>query len=198
MLNKAEVRMLKFMLSEMLDFNVRELSKKTKINYRQAHEAAIILEKKGLISIKKHGKAKTCSISFENAGVLAYVENLRAYEFLKKKPIIRLVKKELESLKTSYYTLILFGSYAKGEESNRSDIDILFIIPESSDTNKFQKDVESITGRLKYDIHANITKESDFIELLRKRGELNIANEVFKSRIILSGAEQYYRLVKKA
>ncbi len=198
MFNKAEIRILKFMLSEMQNLNVREISAKTKLNYRQAHEAVSKLEKKRLIFAKKYGKAKVCSLSFENAGVLAYIEDLRADELLKKKPNIRLVKKELESLKTSYYSLILFGSYAKGDERSRSDIDILFIIPDCSDINGFQKEAESIIDRLKYDIHLNTIKESEFVNMLKKRGELNIANEVLKNRIILSGAEQYYKLVKKA
>ena len=88
----------------------------------------------------------------------------------------------------------IFGSYARGDKNKNSDIDLLFIVPHTENTEKLRAEIENSLSVLSYNIDINIIKDSDFASLKNEKG-INIRNQVIDNHIILYGAENYYRAI---
>ncbi|MBS1266860.1 MAG: hypothetical protein MAG795_00829 [Candidatus Woesearchaeota archaeon] len=95
-----------------------------------------------------------------------------------------------------FFIAILFGSYVKGRNTEDSDIDLLFVIPDTEKTEDFENKIDSIFSLINYDWDINIITQQSFSEL--KRGKnLNVVKEVINNHIILTGGEHYFRLLTK-
>lgn len=180
------------------EYNISEIAKKTKINYRLAYETVIALEKQKILQIKTVGNTRLCRlVSGACIPLYAYAEAERAREFLEKHVSIKIIKDELEKKKrTVYDSVIVFGSYVKGIQSKKSDIDLLFIIPSQIKKEVYEQEIQTILQLLDYKIDINILTEKEFVEV-KKEQALNIVQEVISNHIILGGAEQFHYLLAK-
>ena len=186
-----------FLSNPTKDYNIRELSLKSKLNYRLAYQEVMSLVKNKIILLEKKGTVNVCNINLSgDISLYSYIESLRSEEFQRKHTNFKVIIKELSKLSTSYYTIIAFGSYVKRTEQKKSDIDLLFVIPKTVDVEAFEKEVAVRLKLLTYPIDINVINEDSFLEM-KKTSELNLVNEIIKNHIILFGAENYYRLLTK-
>ncbi|MFH1636949.1 MAG: nucleotidyltransferase domain-containing protein [Candidatus Woesearchaeota archaeon] len=177
--------------------SILEISNSTRINYRIVYQEVMDLRGRGIINITKKGASNMCTINLaKDIQAYAYVESLRSESFKKKHPDIEVVGNELGRVKTTYYSAIIFGSYAKGKATGRSDLDILFIIPNTLKPEIFEKEVSSRFKLLSYKLDINVITEESFLEMKDSK-TLNIVTEALKDHIILFGGEAYYRLLAK-
>ncbi len=197
-INNTQVEILKLLLSDPTkDYNIREISKRIEVNYRLVYQAVGDLEKDGIASVRKIGQTKLCKINLSsNICLFSYIENLRKEDFGKKHKGIKLIETDLKKINYTYFTCIVFGSYAKGTETAKSDIDLFFIVPNQTNVEDFEKWVNSALGLLSYNFDINTATEESFFEM-RSKSDLNVLNEAIKNHIILFGSEQYYRMLIK-
>jgi predicted nucleotidyltransferase len=80
-------------------------------------------------------------------------------------------------------TAFLYGSFAKGEEKNSSDIDLALVVSDSFDEKPFVKKISSIEKKLGREINYAIFGENEFIEKKRERG--GFLREVLDGKIIV-------------
>ncbi len=53
---------------------------------------------------------------------------------------------------TKLHSVILYGSYARGDYDEESDVDIMFLVDTSSESlSLFRKEIDSLCGRLLYE-----------------------------------------------
>lgn len=177
------------------EYNIREISKKAKINYRLAFKGAMEFGKEGVIAVNKKGMMNLCRINLSaDIPLYTYIEGLRRNLLQKRHAKIKVILHELEQISTYYFTALIFGSYAAGKERKNSDLDLLFIVPEQVDTEKFDAEIKSRLGQLSYRLDINVISEKGFL-ILKKEKKLNIAQEVVPNHILLRGAEAYYQLI---
>lgn len=186
----SEILVLKFLMGRKEEgFTIRKISEGLKINYRIAYEKAMSLEKSGLIKITRHGNSKICSLTYEFDWRVFEAEYLRRQDLFRNKDFL-VIHNDLSRLKFPFVAL-LFGSYAKGNATKHSDIDILAI----------GGDEKEITSNLMLlfseKIHLTWVSYGDFIEMAKSR-EFTVVSEAIKNNIILIGIEEYYRLLKNA
>jgi predicted nucleotidyltransferase len=105
------------------EFNQSFIAKELKVSSTAVSKALILLKKNNLVSIKKTGKMNLNLIQLNREHSL--VIHLKRAENLKKIYISGLVEHLEENFPGS--TIILFGSYSKGEDVSKSDIDIAII-----------------------------------------------------------------------
>ena len=197
-INNSQIEILKLFLSDPTnDYNIKEISGKIKINYKLVYQGIKDLEKKGIVFVRKIGQTKLCKINLTSSIFLfSYIENLRKEVFQKKHPEIRVIESEMEKIGSTYFTAIVFGSFVKGSESKKSDIDLLFIIPNQINLQDFEREAKSILKILSYNLDIGTITEGSFLEMKNKKG-LNVVNEIIENHIILIGTEQYYRMLIK-
>ena len=168
--------------------NIRQLSQELNMNYSNTYYAIKRLENEGLISLEKLGNSYNCILNKKVHPMIFQVEYERKNDFIKNKNIKALCLK-LNALKFQFIALI-FGSYAKGNATKVSDIDLMII----SEKNRV-KDFERTISLLPLDIHlVTLTYEEFFSMALSK--EFNVISEAMDINIILIGIEDYYRMLE--
>ncbi len=79
----------------------------------------------------------------------------------------------------------------------RSDLDLLFIIPERN----FEKEVTAAVGSIQrvspLGIHETILTNGEFMELLKQK-KPNVAWEAVDNRIVPYGAEMLFKMLEEA
>ena len=114
--------------------------------------------------------------------------------FLKSNKKIKLIVDEItRSVKTPNYSLVLFGSYAKGTADKHSDLDIA-IITSSEDKEEAERAINTIKRLSSIEIHSIEFTFKNFIEMLISK-ENNVGKEIIKNPIIIKGAEQFHESI---
>jgi len=190
---KTQIAILKIFCSRINEsFTIKKIAEKTKQNYSIVYSALQDLHKSEFLIKDKH---KNFSLNYkENYDELAYIESIRAEEFLKKhKDIALFINEIIKKINLGFFSLLLFGSYVE-KPTKKSDIDILMIIENSGDAEKIEKQIKNMSEKYgNFDISV-ISKES-VKEMLAKKEKLNVINETLNKHVLFFGAEDYYRLI---
>lgn len=197
MLSKTETKILALLFDDLtIEHSIREIALTLNLPYPQIHRSISSLKKKQLTKKQKKGKSQIITLNLnEIHHEYVNVEIERIKIITKKYKIIKLLIEDLHKLNYHHFTCILFGSYADKKATKDSDIDLLFIIPEEYDYEKFERFVKHTIITKKTDI--NITTEKGLIEMWNTPMKLNVGNELLRKHIILFGAEQFLKLRRK-
>ena len=169
-------------------FSIRQIALQRKVNYKSAYNAVKALEKQGLVALEKHGNASICSFSGAFDESVYAVERERLNGLLKNKEFLVLYNR-LSKI-NAQFILLLFGSYAKKQQSKQSDIDLLLV-------SDYPQQIENQINLLPMKIHLTSVKYGNFIAMLKSR-EFTVVSEAVEHNVILFGTEDYYRLVGNA
>ena len=165
-------------------YTMHELSKELDIPYASFYRT--INSIKDLLIIEEVGKSKIIALNKQNQVVKSHLvvsSDEERKDYLKKYPIISKIYHELniDSI------VVLFGSYAKKTQTQRSDIDLLIINKKGKKTISFSK------YELLYKIKINpifITKKE--FKLMLKDKEENVGKQALYSHIILNNPEGFW------
>ena len=171
----------------------RELGKSYALVYNNIED----LRREGIIVKMKAPPAQLITINeFTPVHILIDIEIKKKNKLLKQYPWTKVMLDDIHSnAEQLFFILLIFGSYAKGTQTKKSDIDILIITPTKDEI----KDIENSVKRVYTKVSKNlvIVDVKDFMEMLKNTEELNVSNEARKHHIILYGTEQYYQIIKK-
>jgi predicted nucleotidyltransferase len=156
------------------------------------------LVKKGGLIKKRQANIDLCSLNLKgDLSAVFFVEMLRAKEFLDKHSELKnFFKTVKDKVKTSYYSLVVFGSLAKGKETKTSDVDLLIIAPTRLTGEEIERIVSSEAMLLGRKVQLIVLDEKEFVENLASK-KLNVVVEAFKNHIIIVGVEGFYNGVKQ-
>ncbi len=168
-------------------FTMHELSKLVFIPYASFYRTVQRLG--DVLDIEVVGKSKTVGLNRNNSVLKAYLiissdEELK--EFLRKQPIIKKIAAELETKDI----VLLFGSYAKRKETEKSDIDLLVINKEGEKSLSFSK--YEVLFRQK--INPIFVTAKEFKWMLQDKDE-NVGKQALKDHIIINSPERFWELV---
>ena len=173
--------------------HIRELARLVKTSYNNIVRNINILEKENVI--KKEKDANLIKIRLKNHPLTtAYLKQVHTEKFLAlPKKISNAINEVLNELEEKPLIALIFGSYAKGNYTKDSDIDILLIFQELTN----QKDIENTAKRISLRTNTKISpvyvKYKEFEKnFLNKEHEFS--NEIRNNIIIITGIEQYYTL----
>lgn len=156
--------------------HLREIARTIDESHSTVLRKISLLVKENVLDYKQEGKNKVFfikdNIKSRNYAYLAEIYKLN--KLLRKHKELASI---FEDIKKQFQKgmIILFGSYAKGNEKSGSDIDIYL---ETADT-KIKEKVKEINSRLSIKIG-----EFDINSLLIK--------EIIKNHVIIRGVEEYY------
>lgn len=193
-----------FMPELINEFNIRELAKKAGISYDAAYRHIKALAEKNILKERQVGRAVVCSLNLSNILARKYLEKTsisKTEEFLKKDVVLKKIFGELvENLKKAapneLLCVALFGSYARGEQKEHSDIDILIISSTFDIREQLERECGGIEHRYGKDIASLITTASEFVKMLKSKKRM-VAHEVQQDGIILYGFENYFSLLSE-
>lgn len=195
-----EIRIISFLIENIADrFSIREVSRRTGIDYRLVHSAVQRLAGKGVILKEKRTHADLCSLNLNgDLAPVYYVESLKAKTFLSKHSTLQNAFEEVrQRIPSMYYSLIIFGSFAKGLQTKASDLDLMIIAPDRELGEEIARIVNSEVMHVGQRMHLLVVDEKALIDNLKDKKQ-NVIIEALKNHIILAGAEGFYCGVRKA
>lgn len=175
------------------ELSISQIAKLLKKDYKNTHNIVSRLSKMSLVRLQPFGKSHRVTLINKTHPFIFETEYLRRKGLLKNKDIA-IMYDSFKSLRSKLYILMVFGSYAKKTQTKHSDIDLMFIVPDTAEE-KMEKEIQNIAGTLPLKIHVNIFKESDF-NAMKNSKEITVGSEAIKNNIILQGIESYYEMIE--
>ena len=194
MRTKTEIKIMKLFTSAItLNFSLTDVSKLLGLQYKSVHRTIKLLIEAGCLTADN----KRYSLNYkEHHAELAYVEHLRSEEFLAKPEhgtLSLFISDVLEKVKDPQFILIIFGSTVT--EAKPRDVDMLIIVNHLNKVEPMEKQLHTIGNMftLKFDVHV-ISHESVY-EMLEKRDQVNVINQLLNKHVIVQGAHLFYWLL---
>jgi len=196
-INKSTARVLQVFTGHITEsFTLREAARKLKMHVSLAHRAIKPLIEKNIIQQDKH---KNLSLNYKiHHETLAYVEFMRSDDLLNKPKFrdLNLFREEVISkINEDSFVLLLFGSAVNLNKPR--DIDILLIVDSADKIEFHEKFLYNIASNYDLPFEERVISFESVYEMLAKRDEMNVMNEILNKHIILYGAELFYRLIQK-
>lgn len=194
-LNKSTAKILQLFTGHITEsFTLREVARRLKMHVSLAHRAIQPLIDAKIVEQDKH---KNLSLNYKiHHETIAFAEYLRRDNFLDKSNDVKLFADEvIKKIEQESFVLAVFGSSI--ESSKPRDIDILLIIDSTDKIEFHEKFLHNIA--LNYDLpfEERVIGFESVYEMLAKRDEKNVMNEILNKHIILYGAELFYRLIQR-
>lgn len=194
MLSKNQIEILNlFRKNIFLKSSILDIMKRLKKNsYQRIYEAVKELEKNKVLESVRIGNTSLISLNLNKESIheLSYLDEKES--FSKKMPDIDKILGFIEFFDD---IVLITGSYAKGKETSKSDIDLVIITKD--DIMKKQKLIDNLTMLFIPKIHAIAISYKDFIDMLLDSKE-NYGKEIFKNRLLFRNSKRYYELTNEA
>lgn len=198
MLTKTQEDILVFLLKNKDEHNtIRGIAKKLKKSYTLVYNNISKLEKNKIIKKTNVPPAQIVSLNeFAPQELLINIELKIKNNFLNRFTWVKLMLKDLLSnLDNPFFILLVFGSYAKGKQTNRSDIDLLVITPSNEDIKRIESFTHEVYTKVKKSII--VVSIEHFLDMISNTNSFNVGNEARNHHILLHGAEHYYSIISR-
>ncbi len=197
MLTKIQLRILKVFASRLTGlFSIHDIAKELDIFPSSTHRSIQPLIRQGFLV---QNEKNNLSLNYRKQhNILAYVEYLRCDDFLSKpknKTLSLFVDDVKKNMKEDSFMLILFGSAVNSNKPN--DIDILLVIKNTEKVEFAERFLNNICDCFSLPFHPVVVSFESVYEMLARREDKNVFNEILNKHIILYGGELFYRLVDK-
>ncbi|MBD3310723.1 hypothetical protein GF351_05900 [Candidatus Woesearchaeota archaeon] len=195
---KEELKIIDLFRKNLLsEFTLKDIMKKlNKKSYNWTYNSVMKLSKNILLSEKK-GNSTVVSLNLKNQVALTYLIYLdRKEAFSKGLPIINEIIESC-SKATTYFSLLVAGSYATGNINKNSDIDLIIIVEDSDEKAEIKPHLKEVTRLATINVDEHIFTRKEFYQMLVSDDE-NFGKEVFRKHLLFYGIEAYYQIIKEA
>ena len=174
-------------------FSIHTLAKRIKEPYTSVHRHVVALQQLGAVEIQTLGKGHFIKLNLQKE-ITRYLLNLANYykkqNYFKKYSILKLISKDFP-----FNTpLVLFGSYAKQEERQGSDIDLCAVGLMPKEEKEFKKSIRQIELIHRVEINCMFFKKDHIIEMLKSK-EHNVGKEILINHIALNNEDLWHNLI---
>src|SRR3989338_9542021 len=193
--NKSTAKVLQLFTGNITEsFTLRESARRLKMHVSLAHRAIRPLIGAKIVEQDKH---KNLSLNYKiHHETIAFAEYLRRDDFLDKFKDVKFFADEvIKKIEQDSFVLLVFGSSI--ESSKPRDIDILLIVDSTDKVAFHEKFLHNIASNYDLQFEERVIGFESVYEMLTKRDEKNVMNEILNKHIILYGAELFYRLIQR-
>ena len=193
-MKRKDIDVIRFLIDHKTEeLNILMISKALKMDYKNVYSIIKRLEKISLVKTETFGQSSRVELITRLRPLVFEAEYERRKEILKDKNLAVMLGDIKRAIKSKLYVLLLFGSYAKGTQTKKSDIDLMFICPDGLE-NAFEKDVNRVARSMPLSLHPLVFSENQFQEMIFAK-ESNVGQEALKNNVILYGIEYYYGMI---
>jgi len=172
--------------------HLREIARRTNLGIPAVKNHIDKFLKEKIIIKRKEGRNVKFFINFKNRKIVPYLYEVEAYRLEKlPKNVYNAVMDLLSALENKPLITIIFGSYAKGDYTKESDLDILLVFNE---TNKeIEEKAKLIASRYNLRINPIYLSWKEFKEKFFDAKDV-FMREVRENKIIVNGIEHWVML----
>ena len=171
---------------------IKEFSKKKSNSNIQKAVSKFLSDE--LISKKEVGNMLLYKLNLENT-VFSY------FDILIKENLSSLVKKSLRIIKeelveTEFISIVLFGSYAEGKETKKSDLDIAVFVSSKEDKQKCKLSLKSTKLKSLLNIDYHVFTKSEMIQMLKDKHE-NLGKQIAYKHLVVLNPAIFYSIIQE-
>lgn len=172
--------------------NISQIADALGEHYSYVHRKVKELGDKDVLKIQRTGNTLLCEPDFDNdrTRALLHMNEVKRRDgfYSRNKKLALALKDFVENVKNKANFVVLFGSYAKGNAGEESDIDLYLLTEEDLDISQTVKEIRNKYGK-------EISAVQSTPEGWRKDRKKPIGSEIIKNRVILYGFEDFIREV---
>ncbi len=174
--------------------HLRELSRLVKTGLPNVKRFVDILEKEKVIRKKKEANLLKIYLK-ESPRTIAYLKQLHTEKFLNLPINIKnAIDGFISELEIKPLLVLIFGSYAKGNYTKESDIDLLLVFQHVEDSEKIENTAKRISMRTNTKISPVYVNYKNFEKNFLTKDH-DFSREIRQDVILLLGIEIYYSLL---
>lgn len=184
----SKLKLLRFLIRTEAELSGREIGRAVNMSHVIANRSLQNLSQHGLVKMRKAGRSILYSLNKDNI----LLNDLLFPLFLKEKRLLQSVTRTILSpiSDPKPVSMTLFGSQIEGKRARPdSDFDILCIIPDETNLNKFKQDISHSEAHVEKEygnrLSLLIMKKSEFLRRKKKNDSLILNIE--EQNILLFG-----------
>jgi len=184
----SKVKILRFLINSQAQLNGREIAKNVGLSHVNVHAALKDLSRQGIVNIRSVGRSNIYWLNEEHFLVKCILRPIFEKEARTFHLLSKLILKEIKP--PLPLSIILFGSFAKGDASADSDIDIAFIYPDHKNKSSIARELNEAEKKITLLFGNHLACVPIKVGDLRKRFK---RNEKFIKEIVQTGKIIYGR-----
>lgn len=162
----------------------RQVAELAGLTHRGAIQALVPLVETGVVKQRQVGKAYQYTLAKENIIVEKVIQPVLKTE----EQLLNLIKDELIKIFSSdTLSLVLFGSFARGDETWQSDVDVLAVTDTLKKKEEVDRLVDSTARKFREKFGAQLSVHSLTLRELRNKRKIAFLRQVREEGIPLSG-----------
>ena len=180
------------------EFTRKQVKKESKEKSNNTLALTIkLLKKEEVLIEKKIGRSGLLTLNLNNNLTYHYLAlcNFKKITSEAVKTSVKRLKEEISFI-TPFYSIVIFGSYAAGEQKKNSDLDIAVFI-ENTDLKKIlvaSTNAAKLKTQLEMDVH--IISKSEMIEMLINDEE-NLGKQIARKHLAIHNLQIFYDIIKE-
>ncbi len=191
---ETKLKLIGLLELEKQGIHLRELSRLLNTGLPNVKRYASILEKEKVIRMQKEANLLKLKLN-KSPKTIAYLKQVNTEKFLALPRLIQTAVADfLDGLDEKPVITLIFGSYAKGNYTKDSDIDILLVFQKVENTKQIENTAKRISMRTNTRINPIYLDYKNFETNFLNR-EHDFSKEIRQQIIVLSGTETYYPLL---
>lgn len=174
------------------EHSMHQISKLASLDYKTACKTIKQLLSLGLLISKTKGKSHFISLNLSHYDIQTYLSFAAYYNrviFFKKNTGLQYLLEELKRTNLPDSCLILFGSFASGQQTKSSDLDLLLI----TNDRQVHLRIKSLLQNYSLKTDLNVLSSQQYEKSLHSR-DFNLAQQIIPKHIILKSPEIYWSL----
>ncbi|MFH1072645.1 MAG: nucleotidyltransferase domain-containing protein [Nanoarchaeota archaeon] len=175
---------------------IKKLSRKSSESY--VFSTLKKLVKLGILKQEKAGNVILYSLNISSKKAQIFAGFTAEYHCFQQKRIpFRNLEEISTKIPTSFYILIITGSYAHGTQRDDSDLDVAIICDDMMEPKRIYAELRLACELCIPEIHLYVFKKSEFLAMLLDKSA-NYGKETVKNNLLAFGGEEYYAILNEA
>ncbi len=179
------------------EFTRKQIKKESKEKSNNALARAVnLLKKEEVLIEKKVGKSGLLTLNLNNDLAYHYMalcNNLRIIQVVKLS--IKRLKDEIDE-DTNFYSLVIFGSYATGEQKQTSDLDIAVFIESEEKRKQVLASINNAKLKAPLEIDAHVIPKAEMMEMLTNDEE-NLGKQIARKHLAVHNQQIFYAIIRE-
>lgn len=148
-----------------------------------------------LVSKKEVGNMFLYRLNLGNNTVFSY------FDILLKENLPNLVKKTLHIIKealveTEFISISIFGSYAEGKQSRKSDLDIAVFVASKEDKRNCELSLKSAGLKSLLNIDYHVFTKNEMLQMLKDKHE-NLGKQIAYTHLVVHNPSIFYSIIQE-
>ena len=198
MLTESQLRIFEPLTKNMLkEYSIKEI--KESCGEKSNNAIALALKKfkeENLIKERRVGRSLLYTLNIDNDLVFNYITLINTKKL--PKPVLRAIERIKEDVEkhTSFFSIVVFGSYAIRKQTKDSDLDVAVFIEEENKRKIIEAAIKSSELKTPLEIHGHVISKEEFLEMLKIDNE-NLGKQIARKHLSIYNSHIFYSLLKR-